>query len=112
MNSGQDLFLELQHKISLLDTALGELGKSSNKHAEAEMNYRVKLAEKILIEREEGTPVTIISDICRGYKEIARLKFERDCAEVSFKASLEAINVFKIQIKSLEAQMDREYNRR
>ena len=112
MNSGQDLFIELQHKISLLDTALGELGKRGNKHAEVEMNYRVKLAEKILIEREKGTPVTIISDICRGDKEIARLKFERDCAEVSFKASLEAINVFKIQIKSLEAQMDREYNRR
>lgn len=112
MSSGQDLFLELQHKIALLDTALGELGKRGSKNAEAEMNYRIKLAEKILIEREKGTPVTIISDICRGDKEIARLKFDRDCAEVSYKASLEAINIYKIQIKSLEAQMDREYNRR
>ena len=108
----QDLFVELQHKISLLDVALGELGKRGRDQAQAEHDYRVALAKKMLVEREAGKPATILSDICRGASDIALLKFQRDCMEVSYKAAMEAINVYKIQIKSLEAQLDREYNRR
>ena len=108
----QDLFIELQHKIKLLDVALGELGKRGRDHAQAEKDYRIALAEKMITERESGKPATILSDICRGDKSIAMLKFQRDCMEVSYKAAQEAINIYKIQIKSLENQLDREYNRR
>ena len=55
--------------------------------------------------------MTIISDICRGTPEIAKLKFERDVAEVNYKAAMEAINVYKLQIKIYENQIDREWNR-
>lgn len=107
--SGQDLMIELQGKISLLDAALKHLGKRGRGNAEAEQKYRVALAQKILLERDKGTPVTIISDICRGDAEIARLKFDRDCAEVTYKAALEAINVYKLQIKVLQETIDREF---
>lgn len=109
--SGQDLFNELQGRSKLLDTALGELGRRGRDHAESEKKYRIALAKRILEERAKGTPVTVISDICRGDVEIAQLKFERDCAEVTYKAALEAINNYKLQIRVLDEQISREWNR-
>ncbi len=106
-----DLFNELQDKVRSLDTALGLLGKRGRTYAQTEQDYRIALATKILTEREKGTPVTIISDICRGDKEIALLKFKRECAEVDYKANLEALNVYKLQVKLLEAQMQREWGK-
>lgn len=107
-----DLFLELQNKMRLLELALGELGKRGRENAQAEMDYRISLSEKIIREREKGLPATIISDVCRGDKSIAMMKFKRDCAEVSYKAALEAINVYKIEVRSLEEQINREWNRK
>jgi hypothetical protein len=100
---------ELSNKVSLLDSALQQLGNRGRLYADAEQKYRVALAQKILIERDKGTPVTIISDVCRGDREIARLKFDRDCAEITYKAAMEACNVYKLQIKILENQIEREW---
>ena len=107
--SGQDLMLELSTKVAIIDKALQEFGNRGRAHAKAEQEYRQAVAKKILVEREKGTPVTIMSDICRGDKEVARLKFERDVAEVTYKAASEAIQVYKIQIRVLENTIEREY---
>ena len=107
--SGQDLMRDLSGKVSLLDSALRQLGVRGREYAQAEQDYRVALAQKILIERDKGAPVTIISDICRGDREIAKKKFDRDCKETGYKAALEAINVYKIQIKTLESTIEREW---
>lgn len=107
--SGQDLMLDLQGKVQLLDKALQQLGKRGRDYAEAEREYRVALAKKIAAERDKGTPVTIISDVCRGSQEIANAKFQRDTAEIVYKSALEAINVYKLQLKLLENQIDREF---
>lgn len=111
IESGQDLFLELREKQQLLETALGELGRRGSVKAKAEMAYRIALKQRILIERDKGTPVTIISDICRGDQEIARLRFERDVADVLFSAALEAIQAYKLGIRMLDSQIGREWNR-
>ena len=107
--SGQDLIVELQSKVALLDKALQQLGNRGRTYAQAEQDYRVALAKKIAIEREKSTPVTIISDICRGDKDIALAKFQRDVAEITYDSAKEAINVYKLQIKVLENQIDREW---
>ena len=105
-----ELFEELSGKTKLLDAAIRELGKRGEVYASAERDYRMKLAEKVLIEREKGTPVTIISDICRGSKEIALLRFKRDCADIVYKSAFEAINSYKLQIRILDAQIEREWH--
>ena len=107
--SGQDLDLELRDKLRLLDISLREFGKRGRAYAEAERDYRVAMAKKVLIERAGGQPVTNISDICRGNAEMADLRFKRDVAEVDYKAAQEAINSYKLQIKILEAQRAREW---
>lgn len=108
--AGYDLINEIGQKSRLLDAAIRELGVRGRAYAQAERDYRVAMARKILEERDKGTPVTIISDICRGNPEIAKLRFERDCAEVVYKSALEAINAMKLQIRVLDAQVGREWS--
>ena len=109
INTNIDLMQCLNDKVILLDTALRELSRRGQIYAQAEHDYRVSLAEKILIEKSNGMSVTLISDICRGDKKIAKLKFERDCAEVVYKSALEAINAIKLQIKVIDNTIQREW---
>lgn len=107
--SGQDLMTELMTKASQLELALRQLRIRGRDYAEKERNYRMALSQKMLLERDNGLPVTILSDVCRGDRKIAGLKFQRDLSEITYKSALEAINVYKLQIKTLENQIDREY---
>lgn len=109
MSSGQDLILELQTRLEMLDKALRQIKKRGEAYARAEQEYRVALAQQMLCERDRGTPVTILSDICRGNRDIAKKRFDRDTAESVYKAALEACNVYKIQIRVLENQIEREW---
>lgn len=111
MNSGQDLMIEIQGRQKMLDSALQQLGNRGRAKAQAERDYRVALAKKILQERDKGTPVTIISDICRGDREIAGLKFNRDVAETAYDAAREACNVYKLEIRVLDEQITREWGK-
>ena len=67
-----DLMNELWQKSKMLDSAISELKSRGRSYAQAEMDYRTELQKKILLERDKGTPVTIISDICRGDRSIAK----------------------------------------
>lgn len=80
--------------------------------AENEAEYRMALNIKILRERSAGTPVTIISDLCRGDEEIAYLRQLRDNAAVSYKTHQEKINVLKLDIRIINDQIAREWGKR
>lgn len=107
--SGQDLYLAQRAQEERLHTALRALSSRGKGYAEAERKYRIALNQKILKERDKGTPVTIINDLCRGDYAIAQLRFNRDVAEIQYKAALEAINVYKLTIRVLSEQIDREF---
>lgn len=104
-----DLVNEIMDKSRMLDVAISELKRRGQKYAEAERDYRVALAKQMLTERDNGMPVTIISDICKGKTEIAALRFNRDCAEILYKSAMEAINSMKLQIRLMDSQLDREW---
>ena len=105
------MILEIGAKVALLDKAVTQLGIRGRTYAQAEHDYKVALSKRILEHRAEGMPVTIISDVCRGEPEIARLRLERDIAEVVYKSALEAIQSYKLQIRILDAQIEREWSR-
>lgn len=105
-----DLILQLNDKRDQLNVALRSMRRRAEAKAEAERKYRVALAQKILQEREAGTPVTIINDVCRGSKEIAQLRFDRDVAESLYDTAREAINIYKRECTILEEQISREWN--
>lgn len=97
----QDLMIQVNALREKLNQAIVELQKRGINKAQAENNYRVALAEKILHERDKGVPVTIISDICRGDKRIAKLKMERDIAEVLFDTSQQVIYTTRQEINTV-----------
>lgn len=104
-----DPITEVWRRSEMLETALKECKTRGRAAADAEQTYRVKLAEKILLLREGGLPATLIPDVARGDKDVARLKFERDCAQVVYDNAKEAVNAYKKQIDVLREQIDREW---
>jgi len=62
----------------------GEIIKLGNQKSEAEYNYRLLKAKKIVELRYKKTPVTIISDLVKGDKEVAELKLKLDALEVLY----------------------------
>ena len=104
-----DPISEVWRRSEMLEVALKECKTRGRAAAEAEQEYRVKLAEKILLLREDKLPATLIGDLARGDREVAQLKFERDCAEVVYDNAKEAVNVFKRQIDVLREQIEREW---
>ena len=101
----QDLVMQMRILQDKLNLAQRELKKRGISKAKAEADYRTALAEKILIERDEGTPVTIINDICRGDREIAKLKMERDIAETLYETCLQAIYATKLEMNIINDMM-------
>lgn len=106
---GAQLYNELDQRLHMLDTATSELKKRGNTLAEKERDYRVALAEAILRERADGMPVTIINDVCRGKKDIAQKRLERDIAQTMYDSVREFIMTTKKQIDILNAQIQREW---
>lgn len=106
-----DPITEVWRRSEMLEVALKECKTRGRAAAEAEQTYRVALANKILLLRESGLPATLIGDVARGDKDVAALKFERDCAEVVYENAQEAVMVYKKQIDVLREQIEREWSR-
>ena len=107
----EDPITALFRKADMLEVALSESVKRGLALAEAERDYRIALAEKMLILRGESQPATLVGDLARGDREVAMAKFNRDCAEAVYDSSREAINVYKKEIDVLREQIEREWSR-
>ena len=105
-----ELYIEIEKLNDLLNKAIKELSKRGKEYAEAYKEYRILLRKEILELRDAGTPTTLINEIARGKEEIAEAKQKELITEALYKSNLEAINVYKIQIKILQEQINREYN--
>ena len=92
-----------------LDTALSTCRENGIKWAEAEREYRKAKSKEELRLRSEGVPVTLIPDIVKGLEEVADLDFKRNVALVTYKANVEAMLVKKLELKTMEAELEREY---
>ncbi len=109
-----ELYLELENKTNAINKTLSQLKKLGKEKAKAERDYRIALAKEILVLRHatEGTkpvPVSIIGDMARGKEEIATLKLNRDIQESLYEAAREAIMIFKMEIRIIENQIEREW---
>lgn len=104
-----DLINEMNYRLKQLDTSTGMLKQAGVKKANTEALYRQELAKEILNRRAEGMPVTIISDVCRGQPNIAKLKIDRDIAESTYQSIIESINTQKLAIRVIENQIAREW---
>lgn len=104
-----ELWNEIQEKQKMLDKAIKELAQNGYKLAECERDYKIAVNKKALELRSQDVPVTLINQVIYGYEEIAKLRFERDTAQVKYNANLEYIQTIKLMIRILENQLSREY---
>lgn len=104
-----DLIDDLQTKNVQLEQALRTLRANGTALAEAEKNYKEAVSKEALRLKDEGMAVTLIDKVIYGLPSISTLRFQRDCASVVYEANQEAINVKKLQIKLIEAQISREW---
>lgn len=101
---------KMQELNTYLTTALAEYKKRGMDYAKAYKNYRVLLSQELLRLKAEGMPVTICNDLARGKKEVAEAKEQEIITECLYKSCQEAILTYKLQIKILQNQIDKEYN--
>ena len=90
-----DLYEEVEQEI---DT----LREYEIKAAEAEREYRMLLSAMTAQYRTSGTPVTVISDLCRGEERIADAKLRWKSAEANAKASSHVIFLKKDKMAMLQ----------
>lgn len=60
--------------------------------------------------RDQGVAVGIIDKTCYGIPSVADARFKRDVAETVWKANLESIQSIKLQMRIIEAQIQREWS--
>lgn len=101
--------IKLQELNNYLTTALTEYKKRGKEYAEAYRNYRILLSQELLRLRAEGMPVTIAYDIARGTENVANAKEQEIITECLYKSCQEAINTYKLQIKILQENINKNY---
>lgn len=105
-----DLYTELQSKIQLLEASLRQLRQTGTAFAQAEKDYKILLRTECLKLRDDGVAVGVIEKICYGIPSVAEARFKRDIAEAVYKANQEAINTYKLEVRLIEAQINREWS--
>ena len=104
-----ELWQEIMDLNDLLSKAISELKERGRNYAIAYKNYRVLLAQELLRLRADGMPSTIAYDVARGKEEIASSKEQEIITESLYESCKEAINAYKLQIRILENQYQREW---
>lgn len=104
------LYSELQAKTKALDLSIKTLRSNGTEYANAEKEYKILLRKECLRLRDEGMAIGMIDKTCYGIPSVAEARFKRDVAECVYKANLEAINSIKLQMRLIEAQIQREWS--
>ena len=100
---------EIEQAMIDLEKCVSEYKKYNKDYAMKEKKYRILLSQRLTALRAAGEKVTHLADIARGQEDIAQLRFDRDIAEGLKKSAEEGINYYKIKIRVLEGQLNREW---
>lgn len=101
--------IKLQELNNYLTSALSEYKVRGKEYAKAYKNYRILLSQELLKLKAEGMPVTIAYDIARGTEHVANAKEQEIITECLYKSCQEAINTYKLQIKILQENINKDY---
>lgn len=106
-----DLYNDIQQLMNELTTSIKLLRKNGNELASAERDYKITLRQEALkLRSEQDMPVTLINQIIYGVPDVAEKRFKRDIAQTMYDTNQEHINVTKLKLRLLEAQLNREWS--
>lgn len=97
---------ELCGKLTTTGRLLADYGKAK---AKAEHDYKICLRQEALKLREQGEAIGMIDKTVYGIPEVAKKRLDRDIAETMYDTCKESINVLKLKIRILDAQINREW---
>lgn len=101
---------EIQVIYDLLDRSIKSLKNTSEAYANAEKEYKILLRKECLRLKDEGMAIGMINITCYGIPSVAEARFKRDVAEATYKANQEAIQAYKLQLRLMDAQAQREWS--
>ncbi len=105
-----DLYAEIEKLMADLTRAIGKLRENGVKLADAEKEYKITLRKEALkLRAGDNMPVTLIDKIVYGLPDVAEARFQRDVEAANYEANKEYINVTKLKLRILEAQLAREW---
>lgn len=104
-----DLINDLMRDRDLMKKASEVLKERGIALAKAESVYQSSKASCALSLRADGYSATMIQLVIKGDDRVSVHMFARDCAQVEYDSAKEALNVYKLDARLLEAQIDREY---
>lgn len=104
-----DLYEQILKLMAELTASIRKLRDNGAKLADAERDYKITLRKEALKLRAGEMPVTLINNIIYGVPEVAEKRFKRDVEQANYDANKEHINVTKLKLRILEAQLSREW---
>lgn len=104
-----DLYEEILRLMAELTASIKHLRANGVKLAEAERDYKITLRQEALRLRAGEMPVTLINQVIYGVPAVAELRLKRDIEQANYDANKEHINVTKLKLRILEAQLSREW---
>lgn len=106
----QDVFSDLMRDRDLMKKASEELKERGIAKAQAEAEYQRVKAARALEMKAEGIPATLIQMTIKGDTKVNEKLFERECAVALYESAHEALQLYKLDARLLEAQIQREYD--
>lgn len=104
-----DLYEEITKLMAELTASIRKLRQNGVNLAEAERDYKLTLSQEALRLRAGDMPVTLINNVIYGVPEVAQKRFKRDVEQANYDANKEHINITKLKLRILEAQLSREW---
>lgn len=101
---------DIQKVNDLLSQSIKSLKRTSEAYAETERDYKILLRQEALKLKDEGMAIGLINLTCYGIPSVAEARFKRDIAEANYKANQEAIQAFKLQLRLMDAQAQRDWS--
>lgn len=109
--SGQTLYAERDEIKRSLHKSMQKMHTNGMAWAEKTRVYRTKLAQMILLLKNQGIQISILEKVAKGQESVAEAEFDMITAEVLYKASQENIMIQKKLLDSIEDEIKREWGR-
>ena len=105
------MWAEILETLEDLNTALSEAKARGLEMTRAEAHYYTVKDKRAWELLEEGLSATAIGMVIKGEPEVSEALQHFHEMEVLYKNAVEAVNVFKLRLRVLESQYEREWSR-
>lgn len=103
------LLPSIEEEVQKLEKTIYSLKDLGEKFAIAQRDYNVILNVKSLEMKANNLPATFITNIVKGDKDVAEARLKRDIAETNYDTAKEYLQIQKLKLRLMEAQVSREF---